>query len=42
MHAARRAARNTVLVRFDVANTGHKDATWMNFALFATMPIAGT
>ena len=27
---------NTVLVRFDIANTSRKDATWMNFALFAS------
>ena len=27
---------NTVPVRFDIANTGRKDATWMNFALFAS------
>lgn len=26
----------TVLVRFDIANTGRTDATWMNFALFAS------
>ncbi len=25
-----------VLVRFDIANTSRKDATWMNFALFAS------
>jgi len=28
--------RNMVLVRFDIANAGRKDATWMNFALFAS------
>jgi len=27
---------NGVLVRFDIANASRKDATWMNFALFAT------
>lgn len=27
---------NTVLIRFDIANTSRKDATWMNFALFAS------
>ena len=26
----------SVPVRFDIANTGRKDATWMNFALFAS------
>lgn len=26
---------STVLVRFDIANASRKDATWMNFALFA-------
>lgn len=27
---------SAVLVRFDIANTGRKDATWMNVALFAS------
>jgi len=26
---------NSVLLRFDIANSGRKDATWMNFALHA-------
>ena len=28
--------RNAVPIRFDIANSSGKDATWMNFALFAS------
>jgi len=28
--------RNAVLLRFDITNASRKDATWMNFALFAS------
>jgi hypothetical protein len=31
----------SVLIRFDVANVGRKDATWENYAMFASRPDRG-